>query len=80
MLFLEVGKALKQMSDKFAGVVFAEGGNKAPDFRNLISELEGMMQKEKEEFGILGLTKETRRLLPSSVLSVTVPHTLSLPD
>ncbi|XP_054802954.1 uncharacterized protein ycf23-like isoform X2 [Prosopis cineraria] len=29
---------------------------------------------------ILGLTKETRRLLPSIVLSVTVPHTLSLPD
>ncbi|KAK7399776.1 hypothetical protein VNO78_10966 [Psophocarpus tetragonolobus] len=29
---------------------------------------------------ILGLTKETRRILPSVVLSVTVPHTLSLPD
>ncbi|OIW00762.1 hypothetical protein TanjilG_19202 [Lupinus angustifolius] len=29
---------------------------------------------------ILGLTKETRRILPSIVLSVTVPHTLSLPD
>ncbi|KAK4260412.1 hypothetical protein QN277_003529 [Acacia crassicarpa] len=53
MLFAEVGKALKQMSDKFAGVVLQEGGNKASDFRNLISELEGMMQKEKEEFGEL---------------------------
>ncbi|XP_061341232.1 uncharacterized protein ycf23-like [Gastrolobium bilobum] len=29
---------------------------------------------------ILGLTKETRRILPSVALSVTVPHTLSLPD
>ncbi|CAI8583983.1 unnamed protein product [Vicia faba] len=29
---------------------------------------------------ILSLTKETRRILPSVVLSVTVPHTLSLPD
>ncbi|OIW18976.1 hypothetical protein TanjilG_09170 [Lupinus angustifolius] len=29
---------------------------------------------------ILSLTKETRRILPSIVLSVTVPHTLSLPD
>ncbi|KAI9108938.1 hypothetical protein K1719_020243 [Acacia pycnantha] len=28
---------------------------------------------------ILGLTKETRRLLPSSVLSSFVPHTLDLP-
>lgn len=29
---------------------------------------------------ILSLTKETRRILPSLTLSVTVPHTLSLPD
>ncbi|XP_027345429.1 uncharacterized protein ycf23-like isoform X2 [Abrus precatorius] len=29
---------------------------------------------------ILALTKETRRILPSVALSVTVPHTLSLPD
>ncbi|KAK4361312.1 hypothetical protein RND71_020264 [Anisodus tanguticus] len=29
---------------------------------------------------ILNLTKETKRLLPSVILSVTVPHTLSLPD
>ncbi|KAH7844981.1 hypothetical protein Vadar_033852 [Vaccinium darrowii] len=29
---------------------------------------------------ILDLTKETRRILPSVALSVTVPHTLSLPD
>ncbi|OMO66580.1 hypothetical protein CCACVL1_21074 [Corchorus capsularis] len=29
---------------------------------------------------ILKLTKETRNLLPSVTLSVTVPHTLSLPD
>ncbi|KAJ8616683.1 hypothetical protein MRB53_036055 [Persea americana] len=29
---------------------------------------------------ILELTKETRRILPSVTLSVTVPHTLSLPD
>ncbi|RWR96174.1 hypothetical protein CKAN_02554300 [Cinnamomum micranthum f. kanehirae] len=29
---------------------------------------------------ILDLTKETRRILPSVTLSVTVPHTLSLPD
>ncbi|TKY59652.1 ycf23 protein [Spatholobus suberectus] len=29
---------------------------------------------------ILGLTKEARRILPSVVLLVTVPHTLSLPD
>ncbi|XP_058196121.1 uncharacterized protein ycf23-like [Rhododendron vialii] len=29
---------------------------------------------------ILNLTKETRRILPSVTLSVTVPHTLSLPD
>lgn len=29
---------------------------------------------------ILSLTKETKRLLPSVVLSVTIPHTLSLPD
>ncbi|KAK4270575.1 hypothetical protein QN277_023595 [Acacia crassicarpa] len=50
-LFAEVGKALKQMSDKFAGVVLQEAGNKSSDFRNLISELEGMMQREKEEVG-----------------------------
>lgn len=31
-------------------------------------------------FQILNLTKETKRLLPSVILSVTVPHTLSLPD
>nr|GMD04367.1 Ycf23 family protein [Ipomoea batatas] len=29
---------------------------------------------------ILNLTKETKRILPSIALSVTVPHTLSLPD
>ncbi|KAJ7968904.1 Thiamine monophosphate synthase [Quillaja saponaria] len=29
---------------------------------------------------ILDLTKETKRILPSVALSVTVPHTLSLPD
>ncbi|PIN20270.1 6-phospho-3-hexuloisomerase [Handroanthus impetiginosus] len=29
---------------------------------------------------ILNLTKETKRILPSVALSVTVPHTLSLPD
>ncbi|XP_057948851.1 uncharacterized protein ycf23-like isoform X1 [Malania oleifera] len=29
---------------------------------------------------VLKLTKETRRVLPSVALSVTVPHTLSLPD
>lgn len=29
---------------------------------------------------ILNLTKETKKLLPSVILSVTVPHTLSLPD
>jgi hypothetical protein len=29
---------------------------------------------------ILDLTRETRRILPSVALSVTVPHTLSLPD
>ncbi|KAH7568594.1 hypothetical protein JRO89_XS06G0019800 [Xanthoceras sorbifolium] len=29
---------------------------------------------------ILNLTKETRRILPSVTLSVTVPHTLSIPD
>ncbi|ONI10949.1 hypothetical protein PRUPE_4G078000 [Prunus persica] len=29
---------------------------------------------------ILNLTKDTKRILPSVTLSVTVPHTLSLPD
>uniref|UniRef100_A0A2P2JCQ3 Uncharacterized protein ycf23 n=1 Tax=Rhizophora mucronata TaxID=61149 RepID=A0A2P2JCQ3_RHIMU len=29
---------------------------------------------------ILNLTKETKRILPSVALSVTVPHTLSLPN
>ncbi|KAJ0017363.1 hypothetical protein Pint_10015 [Pistacia integerrima] len=29
---------------------------------------------------ILNLTMETKRILPSVTLSVTVPHTLSLPD
>ena len=29
---------------------------------------------------ILNLTKETQRILPYVTLSVTVPHTLSLPD
>ncbi|CAN4082057.1 unnamed protein product [Withania somnifera] len=29
---------------------------------------------------ILNLTRETKRILPSVTLSVTVPHTLSLPD
>lgn len=29
---------------------------------------------------IINLTKETKRILPSVTLSVTVPHTLSLPD
>jgi len=29
---------------------------------------------------ILKLTRETRKMLPGITLSVTVPHTLSLPD
>ncbi|CAA0827560.1 Unknown protein [Striga hermonthica] len=29
---------------------------------------------------IIGMTKETKRILPSVLLSVTVPHTLCLPD
>ncbi|XP_028786923.1 1-phosphatidylinositol-3-phosphate 5-kinase FAB1B isoform X2 [Neltuma alba] len=53
MLFAEVGNALNQMSDKFAGYVLQEGGNKASDFKHLIAELEEMLQKEKEEFGEL---------------------------
>ncbi|XP_054821488.1 1-phosphatidylinositol-3-phosphate 5-kinase FAB1B-like isoform X2 [Prosopis cineraria] len=53
VLFAEVGNALNQMSGKFAGFVLQEGGNKASDFRHLITEFEGMLQKEKEEFAEL---------------------------
>ncbi|KAB5534255.1 hypothetical protein DKX38_017341 [Salix brachista] len=37
-------------------------------------------QLQKKLLQILNLTKETKRILPSVTLSVTVPHTLSLPD
>ncbi|CAK7350244.1 unnamed protein product [Dovyalis caffra] len=36
--------------------------------------------EQKKLVQILNLTKETKRILPSVTLSVTVPHTLSLPD
>ncbi|KAF7836844.1 1-phosphatidylinositol-3-phosphate 5-kinase FAB1B [Senna tora] len=50
VLFSEVCNALYQMSEKVSGPVVQEGGNKASDFRHLIVELEGMLQKEREEF------------------------------
>ncbi|CAL5199125.1 unnamed protein product [Lathyrus oleraceus] len=49
ILFSEVCNALNQISEKFSGYVLQEGGNTVADFRHLIAELEGMMQKEKEE-------------------------------
>lgn len=52
MLFADVGKALNQISEKFAGFVLQQGGTKVSDFGHLISELEGMLKKEKEEFGV----------------------------
>lgn len=55
ILFSEVCNALNQISEKFSGYVLQEGGNTVADFRHLIAELEGMMQKEKEELEVGGL-------------------------
>lgn len=52
VLFNEVCNALYQMSEKVSGPVLQEGGTKASDLRHLVSELEGMLQKEKEEFEV----------------------------
>ncbi|CAL5412469.1 unnamed protein product [Camellia sinensis] len=44
-------------------------------------DLREYLWSKQEHYGhILNLTKETKRILPSVTLSVTVPHTLSLPD
>lgn len=53
LLFSEVCNVLHEMSEKVSGPVLQEGENKASDFRHLISELEGMLQKEKEEFLVI---------------------------
>lgn len=46
---------LHQISEKVSGPVLQEGGNRVSDFRNLIAELKGMLQYEKEEFEVGGL-------------------------
>lgn len=43
---------LNQISEKISGYVLQEGGNTVADFRHLIAELEGMLQKEKEELEV----------------------------
>lgn len=55
ILFGEVYNALHQISEKFSGLVLQEGGNRMSDFSNLIAELKGMLQHEKEEFEVGGL-------------------------
>lgn len=49
VLFSEVCSALNQISEKFSGPVLQEGGKAVADFRHLIAELKGILQKEKEE-------------------------------
>lgn len=46
--------ALHQISEKVSGPVQQEGGNTVAEFRHLIAELKGMLQKEKEEFEVGG--------------------------
>lgn len=46
--------ALDQISEKVPGPVLQEGGDAVADFRHLIAELEGMLQKEKEESEVGG--------------------------
>ncbi|KAK7363357.1 hypothetical protein VNO77_05497 [Canavalia gladiata] len=50
ILFSEVCNALHQISEKVSGPVLQEVGNRVSDFRNLITELKGILQYEKEEF------------------------------
>uniref|UniRef100_A0A0R0F852 1-phosphatidylinositol-3-phosphate 5-kinase n=1 Tax=Glycine max TaxID=3847 RepID=A0A0R0F852_SOYBN len=72
ILFSEVCNTLHQISEKVSGPVLQEGGNRVSDFRNLIAELKGMLQYEKEEFegkagqpviDILELNKLRRHIL-----------------
>jgi hypothetical protein len=55
VLFSEVCSALNQISEKFSGPVLQEGGKAVADFRHLIAELKGILQKEKEESEVGGL-------------------------
>ncbi|CAL0325479.1 unnamed protein product [Lupinus luteus] len=50
ILFNEASNALHKISEKVSGHVLQEGGNKLTDFRQLIDDLKGMLQKEKEGF------------------------------
>ncbi|XP_004508046.1 1-phosphatidylinositol-3-phosphate 5-kinase FAB1A isoform X2 [Cicer arietinum] len=49
ILFSEVSSVLHQISEKFSGPLPQKGGNTVADFKHLIAELKGMLQKEKEE-------------------------------
>ncbi|XP_027333448.1 1-phosphatidylinositol-3-phosphate 5-kinase FAB1A isoform X2 [Abrus precatorius] len=50
VLFSEVCNTMHQISEKVSGLVLQEGGNKVSNFRNLVTELKGILQFEKEEF------------------------------
>ena len=52
LLFNDVCNTLHHMSLEVSDPILLEGGSKAYDFRCLIAELEGMLQKEKEEFEV----------------------------
>lgn len=52
ILFSEVSNVLHQISEQVSGHVLQEGGIRLRDFRHLIAELKGMLQKEKEEFEV----------------------------
>lgn len=55
ILFSEVSSVLHQISEKFSGPLPQKGGNTVADFKHLIAELKGMLQKEKEESEVGGL-------------------------
>lgn len=78
VFFSEVCNALCQMSEKVSGLVLQEGGNKASDFRHLIVELEGMLQKEREEFEVACLNFIATFLCsPINLLLETRKHKVS---
>jgi len=63
-----VCSTLNQISEKFSGTVLQEGGKAVADFRHLIAELKGILQKEKEESEVGGL----RCCVSFPLLSTTV--------
>ncbi|KAE7998383.1 hypothetical protein FH972_002933 [Carpinus fangiana] len=49
-LFTEVQNALRKISENVSSAALQDGGVKAPESRHRIAELEGLLQKEKQEF------------------------------